>query len=185
MKKLIALILAVLISLTACSKPEEPVLPEQSGAQTSTEEQIQSLTETADILTEAICATTAGFTHEKDISKNSLVYPFGRNLEALGKFVCITAHFQISEYNANAIYKDYFYRSKVSGKNVTEEGIDLLLKDVFGIENHEISQSKVLEYVSMQDFDAEIYKYVEENKGCICGKIQNTEVDLEDTKHRS
>ncbi len=189
MKKLSALALAVLIIFTACSKPEKSL---QSGAQTetgsaqtenlSTDDQTESLTQTAKILTEAICSTTAGFTFEKDIAQNSLIFPNERSKTDLTQFVATVAHYQMLETGSEAIYKDHFYKSPVSGKTVTEEGIDLLLSEVFGIENHEISQSEVLEYVSMPDFDSVTYNYVEKNKGCLCGKIQSTEIDLENRR---
>ena len=149
-----------------------------SSSHSGLEEEVKArLMTSAELLTEVLTYSTAGFSIDSDPASNHLQVPSEDDPNSINQFIYLMAAYQGRGYE-NSLYADWFRQDAEGIFHLSAQGIGMVLRDVLGVENWDPSTSNL-------DYDAAAQEYTSGLEfgvgrgGWKCGEIFDTQLDAD------
>ena len=201
MKKLIALLIALVFLLAACSNSgNENDTTDESAKVTNgdiaeqttndpnvldvkTEEQLKN---TAEYLTKAIAGSTSGFSSNVKNPTKKIVLPNEENQNSIVTFLALMMNYSNPEKSpktANTIYSGLIYMDDNSFYHLNKTAASKILNDVFAIKSYDEAANVLTQQLSFK-YDKKLDEYTSRLEFSIpyewaCDKISKVEINKE------
>lgn len=174
MKKIAIIFVACIILFSSCSVNSTKDSFSQKEYEFS-ENEMDALLETAELLSEVIANNTVGFPKNLEERFSELSYPSSGDSNSINQFLYIFTYYQSKGYN-HSIYAKHVYIDDNKIYHFSEEGILLLLSETFGIVNTDLTTSNFIYNPITKDYATSL-EFGAGRGGWRCSEILGSEIN--------
>ena len=174
MKKIVIMLVACIVLFSSCSVNSTKDSFPQKEYEFS-ENEINALLETAELLSEVIANNTVGFPKNLEERFSELSYPSSEDSNSINQFLYIFTYYQSKGYN-HSIYAKHVYIDDNKIYHFSEEGILLLLSETFGIVNTDLTTSNFIYNPITKDYATSL-EFGAGRGGWRCSEILGSEIN--------
>lgn len=174
MKKIVMILVACILLFSSCStNSTKDAIPQKEYE--FSENEINALLETAELLSEVIAINTVGFPKNFEERFVELSYPSAEDGNSINQFLYIFTYYQSKGYD-QSIYAKHVYIDDNKIYHFSEEGILLLLSETFGIINADLTTSNFIYNPITKDYATSL-EFGAGRGGWRCSEILGSEIN--------